>query len=160
MKVIILQNIKGFGQIGDVKNVSDGYARNFLFPKKLAKLATDAALKEVDSLKKKLEATQKLEREGASKLAEQLKDAVLEFTRKATKTGKIYSAVTKEDIAEILNTQIHSTSSGQVGLRIQPDAVNLEEHEGGHVKQLGEHLVKVELAPEVTAEIKIKVSAD
>jgi len=63
MKVIILQNIKGIGQIGDVKSVSDGYARNFLFPKKLAKLATDTALKEVDSLKKKREAIQGLEKE-------------------------------------------------------------------------------------------------
>ena len=152
MRVILLENIKNFGRMGDVKNVADGYARNFLFPNKMAKLATDVALKEVDSLKKKLEATQKLEIDNAAKLAEQLKDAVLEFTRKATKTGKIYSAVTKENIAEMLNTQ--------ADLRIQPDAVNLEEHEGGHVKQLGEHLVKVELAPEVTAEIKIKVSAD
>ena len=159
MKVIILQNVKGLGQTGDVKNVADGYARNFLFPKKIAKLATDAALKEVDSLKKKLEATQKLEIDNASKLAEQLKDAVLEFTKKATKTGKLYSAVTKEDIAEMLNTQ--------TGLRIQPDAVNLEEHEGGHIKQLGEHIVKVELAPaspqgepDVVAEVKVKVSQE
>jgi len=152
MKVILLENIKNFGQIGDVKNVADGYARNFLLPRKMAKLATDTALKEVGSLKKKLEATQKLERENATKLAEQLKDSVLEFTRKATKTGKIYSAVTKEDIAEMLNTQ--------VDLRIQPDVVNLEGHEGNHIKQLGEHTVKVELAPDVTVEVKIKISAD
>src|SRR3990167_8166181 len=128
MKVILLQNIKGFGQIGDVKNVSDGYARNFLFPKKMAKPATDAALKEVDSLKKKLEATQNLERENAAKLAEQLKDIVLEFTRKATKTGKIYSAVTKEDIAEMLTKQS--------GFKIELNSINLEGHEGGHIKQL------------------------
>ena len=75
--------------MGDVKNVSDGYARNFLFPRKIAKLATDAAMREVDSLKKKLEMSQNLEREKAVKLAEQLKDSVLEFTRKATKTGKL-----------------------------------------------------------------------
>jgi len=152
MRVILLENIKNFGQMGDVKNVADGYARNFLFPNKMAKLATDVALKEVDSLKKKLGATQKLEREGAVKLAEQLKDAVLEFVKKATKTGKIYSAVTKEDIAEMLNKQ--------TGLRIQPDAINLEGHEGNHIKQLGEHIVKVELTPDVVAEVKIKISAD
>ncbi|MBI2674570.1 MAG: 50S ribosomal protein L9 [Candidatus Yanofskybacteria bacterium] len=159
MKVIILQNIKGLGRMGDVKNVSDGYARNFLFPRKMAKLATDAALKEVSSLKRKLEATQKLEREGAAKLAEQLKDIVLEFSRKATKTGKIYSAVTKEDIAETLNTK--------VGFRVSSDSINLEGHEGGHIKRLGEHLVKVELlpatqegAPDVTAEVKVKVSQE
>jgi len=151
MKVIILQNIKGIGQIGDVKSVSDGYARNFLFPKKLAKLATDTALKEVDSLKKKREAIQGLEKENANKLAEQLKDVVLEFTRKATKTGKLFSSVTKENIAETL--------SKQVGFKIEPDSVNLDEHED-HIKQLGEHLVKVKLAPDVMAEVKVKVSAE
>ena len=76
MRVILLENIKGFGQMGDVRNVADGYARNFLFPRKMAKLATDAALKEVDSLKKKLETAQTLEKEGTAKLAEQLKDVL------------------------------------------------------------------------------------
>ncbi len=147
MRVIVLQNMKGFGRMGDVKNVSDGYARNFLFPRKIAKLATDAALKEVDSLKKKLEMTAQLEREGAAKL----EDAVLEFVRKATKTGKIYSAVTREDIAETL--------SKQSGLKVEPDSVNLEEH-GGHIKQLGEHLIKIQLTPEVTAEVKVKISQE
>lgn len=152
MKIILLENVKNFGQMGDLKSVSDGYARNFLFPRKMAKLATDAALKEVDSLKRKLEATQKLEREGTAKLSEQLKDAVLEFTRKATKTGKLYSAVTKEDIAETLTRQS--------GFRVEPDSINLGGHEGGHIKQLGEHLVKIQLAPDVAAEVKVKVSQE
>ena len=134
-----------------MKNVSDGYARNFLFPRKMAKLATDTALKEVGFLKKKLETTQRIERESASKLVEQLKDAVLKFTRRATKTGKIYSAVTKEDIAEMLTKQS--------GFRVEPDSVNLDEHEG-HIKQLGEHIVKIKLAPDVTAEVRVKVSAE
>lgn len=151
MKVILLQNIKNFGRMGDVKNVADGYARNFLFPRKIAKLATDAALKDVDSLKKKLEKTQKLEKENSVKLAEQLKDVVLEFTKKATKTGKLYSAVTREDITEAL--------AKQYGFNIESDSIRLEKHDG-HIKQLGEHLINVELAPEVTAEIKIKVSQE
>jgi len=152
VRIILLQNIKNFGQMGDVKNVSDGYARNFLFPRKIAKLATDAAMKEVDSLKKKLEMSQNLEREKAVKLAEQLKDSVLEFTRKATKTGKLYSAVTKEDIAEILTKQS--------GFKVEPNSVNLEGHEGEHIKQLGEHSVKIQLAPEATAEVKVKISQE
>jgi|SRR3989344_93004 len=151
MKVILLQNIKSFGRMGDVKNVADGYARNFLFPRKIAKLATDAALKDVDSLKKKLESSQKLEKENAAKLAEKLKDIVLEFTRKATKTGKLYSAVTKEDIAEEL--------AKQSGFNIESDFVRLEEHEG-HIKQLGEHIIKVELTPDIVTEVKIKISQE
>lgn len=149
MKVIILQNTKGLGRMGDVKNVSDGYARNFLFPNKMAKLATNTALKEVDSLKKKAETVQKLEIENTVKLAEQLKDAVLEFKKKATKTGKLYSAVTKEDIAETL--------SKQTGLKIEPNSINLDEHEGGHIKQLGEHLVKIQFPPDIVGEIKVKI---
>lgn len=151
MKVIILQNIKGLGQIGDVKNVADGYARNFLFPREMAKLATNAALKEVGLLKKKVEATQRLEKENAAKLAEQLKDIILEFIRKATKTGKLYSAVTREDIAETL--------TNKSGFKVEPNSVNLDEHEG-HIKQLGEHQVKIKLAPDVVAEVKVKVSAE
>lgn len=151
MKIIVLQNITGLGQIGDVKSVTDGYARNFLFPRKMAKLATDGALKEVDSLKRKLEASQKFELENSVKLAEQLKDAVLEFTRKATKTGKLFSSITKEDIAETL--------SKKTGFKVAPDSVNLDEHKG-HIKQIGEHLIKVQLAPDVVTEVKIKVSAE
>lgn len=151
MKIILLQNFKGLGQIGDIKSVSDGYARNFLFPKKLAKVATDSSLKEVESLKKKREAGQKLEKEKASKLVEQFRDTVLEFTRKATKTGKLFSSVTREDIAESLTKKLD--------LKIEPDSINLDEHES-HIKQLGEHLIKIELAPEVVAEIKIKVSSE
>ncbi|OGN03227.1 MAG: 50S ribosomal protein L9 [Candidatus Yanofskybacteria bacterium RIFCSPHIGHO2_01_FULL_42_12] len=160
MKIIILQNIKGLGQIGDIKNVSDGYARNFLLPRKMAKLATEASIKEVDALKKKLEVAQKLEKENASKVAEQLKDVVLEFTRKATKTGKIYSAVTKEDIAEILTKQLSAEGGPAFGWKIEPNSVNLEGHDGGHIKQLGEHLVKIELAPDVVAEVKVKISQE
>lgn len=151
MRVIILQSIKGLGQMGDVKNVSDGYARNFLVPRKMAKLATNSTMKEVNSLKKKLEISQKLEKENTAKMAEQLKDVALEFTRKATKTGKLYSAVTREDIAEML--------SKQSGYKVEPNSVNLDEHEG-HIKQLGEHLVKIQLAPDMAAEVKVKVSAE
>jgi len=149
--------------MGDVKNVSDGYARNFLFPKKMAKLATDAALKEIDLLKKKLETARTLEREGAAKWAEQLKDVILEFTRKATKTGKIYSAITKEDIAETLTKQFRSlreATKDTAEFKVAPESVSLDEHEGNHIKQLGEHLVKVKLASDVTVEVKIKVSQE
>ena len=159
MRVILLENIKNFGQIGDIKNVSDGYARNLLLPRKMAKLATDAAMKEVGLLKKKLEALQKLERENVVKFAEQLKDVVLEFTKKATKTGKLYSAVTKEDIAEMLTKQFSAGGGPASGWKVEPDSVNLDEHEN-HIKQLGEHVVKIQLAPDVTVEIKVKVLSE
>lgn len=157
MRIILLENIKNFGRMGDVKNVADGYARNFLFPRKMAKLATDVALKEVDSLKKKLASMEQVDKENVAKLAEQLKDIVLEFTKKASKTGKLFSSVNQEEIAETL--------SKKVGAQIGAESVNLEDHEG-HIKQLGEHVIKIQLSPaqegtpEVVAEVKIKVSQE
>ena len=91
MKVILLQNIKGFGQIGDIKNVSDGYARNFLFPKKLAKIATDGAIKEVEMLQKKREVMDAKNAERMQKAAEVLKDTAIEFQKKASPAGILFS---------------------------------------------------------------------
>lgn len=148
MKVILLQNIKNFGRMGDVKNVSDGYARNFLLPKNLAKAATETNLKEAELLKKKEEAVSAAQKEKALKAAEALKDSSLEFARKATKTGKLFSSVSADDIAEELTKT--------TGLKVDADAVNLKDHEG-HIKNIGEHVIKIELAPEVIAEVKVVV---
>ena len=81
MKVILLQNVKGFGRIGDIKNVSDGYARNFLFPKSMAKVATDGSLKESEALQKKREASSTAEHETAEKAVVMLKDVSLQFSK-------------------------------------------------------------------------------
>src|SRR3989344_8082783 len=98
MKVILLQNIKGFGQIGDVKNVSDGYARNFLLPRNLAKSANEGSLKEVESLKAKRVIMVETEKKNALEAVEKLKDLVIELTRKASKAGKLFAGIDKEDL--------------------------------------------------------------
>lgn len=149
MKVILLQNIKGFGQIGDIKNVSDGYARNFLLPNKLTKAASEGALKEVEILKKKLEATLKIEKEKAIEVAQKITGAAVEFVKKASKTGKLFSSVTKENIAEEL--------SKIAGARIEKEMIELGEH-GEHIKQIGEHTAEIELTPglKITAKVSIK----
>ena len=100
MKVILLQNIKGVGGIGDIKNVADGYGRNFLLANKLAKIATDGTMKEAEFLKKKGEAEDKIVVEKAKEVADKAKDIVLEFTKKASKTGKLFASLTKEEVAE------------------------------------------------------------
>lgn len=149
MKIILLQNIRGFGQIGDIKNVSDGYARNFLLPNKLAKSATDGSLKEVESLKKKLAMTLTIEKERAVELSQKLKDVAVEFVKKASKTGKLFSSVTKENIAEALTKT--------TGARIEKEMIELGEH-GEHIKQIGEHTAEIELTPgiKITAKVSIK----
>lgn len=149
MKVILLQNIRGFGQIGDVKNVSDGYASNFLLPKGLAKSASVGSLREVESLKKKLEMSLTAEKERATELSQKLQDVAVEFTKKASKTGKLFSSVTKENVAEAL--------SKITGARIEKSMISLGE-QGEHIKQIGEHTAEIELAPgiKITAKISIK----
>ena len=148
MKVILLQNIKGFGQIGDVKNVSDGYGRNFLIPNKIAKAATDNSMKEVESLKAKRVIMVEEEKKNALEAVEKLKDLVIEFTRKASKAGKLFASVGKDDIVREIK---------------KASGVQLQEEMMGHpepIKHIGEHLIDLNLAPEVTAQIKVLVKAE
>ena len=148
MKVILLQNIKGFGQIGDVKNVSDGYGRNFLLPGGKAKLATPSSLKEVNNLKKKLSAMQEVEKETAVKVAEQLKDLTVEITRKVTKTGKLFAGIAKEDIIKEIKKA--------TGVELKEDMLGQEEP----IKHIGEHLVNINLLPDVKTQIKVVIKAE
>ena len=148
MKLILLQNIKGFGQIGDVKSVSDGYARNFLLPRKMAKAASDSSMKEVESLKTKRIIMVEKEKKNTLEVVEKLKDLIIEFTRKATKTGKLFAGIDKDDIVK----EIKKTS----GVQLQEEMVGHDEP----IKHIGEHLVDVNLSPEVKTQIKIIVKSD
>ncbi|MCJ7691025.1 MAG: 50S ribosomal protein L9, partial [Clostridiaceae bacterium] len=99
MKVILLKDIKSVGKKGDVINAADGYARNFLFPRKLAEEATDANMhilnrKDENERKKKTS-----EIEEAQKLANELKDKVIKMVMKAGENGKLFGAITTKDIA-------------------------------------------------------------
>jgi large subunit ribosomal protein L9 len=105
MKVILLKEVQGLGQVGDVKDVSDGYARNFLLPKQLVTPATTSALA---NLKQHVAA----ERRKAEKieaahqaLAEQLAEITLTFQARAGKGGRLYGSITSQDIAEALKSQ-------------------------------------------------------
>ena len=151
MKVILLQNIKGVGRIGDIKNVADGYGRNFLLANKLAKTATEGTMREVEFLKKKGEVEDNIAVEKAKEIAEKAKDIILEFTKKASKTGTLFASVTKEEVAESL--------SKAFGGKVDPGSIDFKEH-GEHIKQEGEHLIEVELAHEIKVEIKVVVKGE
>ena len=148
MKVILLENIKGFGQIGDVKNISDGYGKNFLLPRRMAKAATENSLKEVESLKAKRVIMVETEKKNALEAVEKLKDLAIEFTRKATKTGKLFAGIDKEDILKEIK---------------KASGVQLNEQMIGHdepIKHIGEHLVDLNLSPEVKTQIKVIVKTE
>ena len=107
MKVILLQDVKKLGKKGDVINASDGYARNFLFPKKLAQEATDNNLHILNN-KKENERRQKLaELEAAQALAADLKDKVIKIDGKAGDNGKLFGAITSKDVAGLIKKQFN-----------------------------------------------------
>jgi large subunit ribosomal protein L9 len=140
MKVILLQNVPSLGRKFDIVNVKDGYALNFLFPKSIAKVATDAALKEVEVRKKKelikIEETKAFEKEIADKVKGIAKITLL---RKTSAKDHLFAAVGEKDITDALKDAIH------VELSLQH--IEMKEH----IKTLGEHTVYIVIGDTKTA---------
>ncbi len=102
MKVILLENIKGLGNKYDIKNVSDGYARNFLISRKLAKAASETAIKELESQKAEYERQEQEIKAKAEKSAEDLSGLKFDFKVKTGKKGEVFGSVSAEDIKKSL----------------------------------------------------------
>lgn len=147
MRVVFLQNIKGVAQIGDIKNVADGYARNFLFPKNFAKTATSETVKQAETLKKKQEGAYAASKEEATKLAKKLEGVTIKIKEDANNEGHLYGSVKEKTIVQSLKKQ---------GIIIGEDQIILPQH----LKQIGEHEVELELHPEVKSKVKIKILAN
>ena len=144
MKVILLDDVNKVGRRGDVRDVSDGYARNFLIPKKLALSATAGNLNNLDHIKKQQEAKAdriKMDAEGVRARIEAL---TYEERRQASEEGKLFGSVTSQHIAEFLNQQ---------GIRTDRRRIHLDEP----IKTLGETSVDIRLHPEVSAQLKVRV---
>lgn len=147
MKVVFLDNVKGIGRVGDVKEVNDGYARNFLFPRKLGRPATEGIVKAVASLKaQKLEA-HAMERAQAAALAEKLRGQTIIVTGKANAKGTLFSGIPAELIAERV--------SALAGVHISASAVTSHEH----LKHVGIHTVGLKLSEGITTEIAVDIQA-
>ena len=145
MKVILLDNIRGIGQIGDIKEVNDGYARNFLFPRKLGRPASAGVAKDIESMKaKKLEALA-LTKTQSEELAQKLTGMAIVLQGKSNEKGKLFSAITPADVAHAV--------SREAGVHIPPDAVELDEH----LKTIGEHSVHINLSGNISAPITVTI---
>ena len=147
MKVLLLADVKGQGKKGDVLNVSDGYARNFLFPKKLA-CEVDAAV--LNDLKNKEEARKRreaLEKQAAEDTAKKFESIVVKLYMAAGADNKFFGSVTNKEIAEELNKQF----SIEVDKRkiILADAI----------KTFGTHTVDVKLHPETTGKLNVLIAS-
>ena len=145
MKVIVLQDVKALGKKGEVVNVNDGYARNFILPKKLGVEANGKNLNDL-KLQKNNEAKVAQEHlDAAKKLAEELKAGKVVLTMKVGEGGRTFGSVSSKEIAEAVKEQMH--------LDIDKKKIQLKEQ----IKTLGTHIVSVKLHPEVTAELNVSV---
>lgn len=145
MKVILLQDVKALGKKGEVVNVNDGYARNFILPKKLGVEANGKNLNDL-KLQKNNEAKVAQEHlDAAKKLAEELKAGKVVLTMKVGEGGRAFGSVSSKEIAEAVKEQMH--------LDIDKKKIQLKEQ----IKTLGTHIVSVKLHSEVTAELNVSV---
>ena len=108
MKVILLKDVKGTGKKGEVKEVSDGYARNFLLPKKMAKVADNQAVKELKEQNKSAEIKAQKEYEEAVELGDKMKEMNIEIYSKAGEGGRLFGSITAKEIADIIVCEIES----------------------------------------------------
>lgn len=148
MKVILSQDVRGQGKKGQLIEASDGYARNFLLPRKLAVIATPEnlnAMKQQDKARKAQEAAEKAEAEA---VAEKLKNAVVKLTAKAGSGGRLFGAVTSKEISEGLKAQ-H-------GLDVAKTKIVQEEP----IKSFGTYELKCKLGYEVTGTLYVVVAEE
>ena len=148
MQVILQQDVKGHGKKGQLVNVSDGYARNFLLPRKLAVEATAENLNTMKLQEKARLAKQAEEKAQAQAVAEQLKTLTVRLTAKAGTGGRLFGAVTTKEIADALKAQ-HSVDINKANLVLEEP-----------IKSFGTYELKAKLGYDVTGTVKVTVSEE
>ncbi len=146
MKIILKSDVDKLGLAGDTKEVSRGYARNYLFPRDLATAATPSALQWVEKTKDRREKARAKAIEDAKTAAGKITEISLSFTRPIGAGGKLFGSVGKADIVKSLKAS---------GYEVGKDAINLD----AAIKEIGESEVDIRLAPDVHAKVKISVVA-
>ncbi len=147
MKVILTQDVKGQGKKGDMIDVSDGYARNFLFPKKLATEATKSAINEMKGQKDAAAYRKQKELEEAQELAKKVESVTVVLEAKCGEGGKLFGSVTNGEIADALKMTHHIVVDKKKLVLSEP------------VKTTGEFEIPVKLYQGVTAKLKVKIEA-
>lgn len=148
MKLILLEDVKNVGKKGDIVNKNDGYALNYLIPKKLAVEATKANMNDLELKKKAEEKRKKEELEEAKKIAEQLNDKVVKVSVKAGENGKVFGSVTNKEIADAL--------AKQTGMDIDKKKISFD----APIKMVGRRIVKIKLHPQVTVELAVEIAGE
>ena len=148
MKVILLQDVKSLGKKGEIVNVNDGYARNFILPKKMGVEATGRNLNDLKLQKNNEKKVAEEQLASAKTLAEKLGQGKVELAIKVGEGGRAFGSVSSKEIAAAVKEQM--------GLDVDKKKIQLKET----IKSLGTHNVPVKLHPEVTAELKVVVKEE
>jgi large subunit ribosomal protein L9 len=144
MKVILIEELRGLGSRGDVVNVKEGYARNFLIPKNLVREATPGNLKSVEQERKKWALLAQKEKDVAAKSAESVKGMKIVVHKRVGENGHLFGSVTANEIADALTAK---------GVQVDKRRIEL----GQPIKNLGVHDVEVRLHRDVSAQIQVEV---
>ncbi len=145
MKIILLQDVKGLGKKGEVKEAAEGYARNFLFVKKLAEIATEGGVRKVEVIKKKQVEREQMDLEKTQELADQLEGKAITINVKE-KDGRLFGSVNKKDILRELKKE---------DIVVSDATIILDEP----IKELGEYEVKIELDHGIEASLMVLVES-
>jgi len=147
LKVILRQDFESLGLEGDIVNVANGYARNYLIPKGIAIKPDNASLKALDMRKEKIMAKRMKDKESAERVREKVSQIIVNLRRKAGEEDKLYGSVTSREIAQELEKE---------GIVVDRRKINLDEA----IRTLGEFEVSVKLHPEVIAKVKVVVGRE
>jgi len=148
MKVILTKDVKNLGKAGAIKEVSDGYARNYLLPHGLARIATEGAQRQVE-LERQAEAKrEKRLHSEAEELAQALSKVTLHFAARAGENDRLYGSITSADIAAQLTEKTHTEIDKRKIVLSEP------------IRSLGAHTVTVRLSGDISAEVKVLVEKE
>lgn len=148
MIVILTKDVKGTGKAGDVVKVNDGYARNMLIPRGLAKEATDGNVRSLEKQKKIMAEKQAADKQAAQELAEKIGQLTVQIVSKGGDSGRLFGSITSMDIADAL--------AQQYDIKVDKKKIVLD----SPIKETGDHQVKVKVYPEVSADLKVNVTVE
>lgn len=147
VKLLLKQSVKHVGRVGDVVEVSAGYARNYLIPQQLAVEPTPGNVKKVEAIRQEIERQERERRAEQERLIKQLEGVEVTLERKANEQGHLFGSVTATDIAKALQA---------MGFNIHPDDINLP----GRLDHIDTYLVNVKFAEDLAASVKVWVAPD
>lgn len=149
MKVILLKDVKDLGKKGEMVESKDGYARNFLFPRKLAEEVNATNMKEMKEKKQSKKLKKEQEIQEAKELAKKIEDIKVVIKTKSGEGGRLFGSITTKDVAEILKEEY--------GIEVDKRKIEID---GGNIKAMGTSQAEVKVYPAISAKFKIQVTEE